>query len=141
MNFRILFSISVLTVALALGAIPTVAQQQSGVDWAHSGSRTITSLDLTELTFTLTTIPATGTRWHCVATCSVEARLISGVDVDGRLALVHEAAEVVGTTGMVGNLAAGTHRLSCRAAKVESADPPFNISDSSITVSCSANHL
>jgi hypothetical protein len=163
MNIRILFSIFVLTVALTLGAIPASAQQQSGVEGATAGLDLISGTALDELAFSIVTIPNTGSTWHCVATCSAEVRIISGIDIDGRLALVHEASEVAGTdrkfelndnpgvndpevkevstTGKVANLAAGSHRLSCRAAKVATADPNFNISDSSITVSCSDNHL
>jgi len=121
------------------------------------------STDLIELTFTSTTFPDTGSLWACVATCSVQAGFPGGVDVDGRLVLAHEDGVVVGTerkfelndnrgiedpevievstTGTVNNLGAGTHRLSCSAAKTEARDPNFTIQRSSITVSCSDHHL
>src|SRR4029453_8362718 len=96
MNIRILFSIFVLTVALAFVAIPASAQIQSGVEGATAGLDLISGTALDELAFVTVTIPRTGSVWHCVATCSAEVRIISGIDIDGRLALVHEASEVPG---------------------------------------------
>lgn len=161
MNVRILFRISAL--AVALGAIPGWAQQQSGVEGATAGLDLISGTALDTLASTTVTIPATGSVWHCVATCSVEARHISGVDVDGRLALVRDGVEVggtdrrfelndnpdvndpeavtVSTTGKVINLPAGNHTFACAAAKVVSTDPDFNVNDSSLTVVCSDFHL
>jgi hypothetical protein len=158
MNIRILFTISAL--AITLGAIPGWSQRlpQSGVDGATAGLDRIEGTVPDELAFAIVTIPDTDSVWHCVATCSVEAGFISGSDAGGRLALARGGAEVPGTdrkfvvganeglvvvstTGRVSNLSAGPHRFACKAAKLISSDPDFNINDSSITIACSRFHL
>jgi hypothetical protein len=161
MNAKAPFRISALAVALALGAIPGWAQQQSGVEGATAGLDLISGTTLDTLAFATVTIPATGSVWHCVATCSIEAAHIggTGTDVDGRLALVRNGVEVAGTdrkfelndnadvndpevievstTGRMLNLFAGNHTIACAAAKVVSTDRNFNVNDSSLSIVCS----
>ena len=172
MNAKTVCSICILTVALALGAIPGWAQlpPQSGVSGSTAGRDFITSTALDQLATAVVRIPNTGSAWHCAATCSVEARLFvadNGITVHGRLALIRSvpvgtpALEVggtsrrfeltdnagvndadsieVSTTGLVPNLPAGSHSLSCAAAKIKPfpEEQIFKINRSSITVSCS----
>jgi len=149
-----------LPVCLALAPFQASAVE-SGVDGASAGFDPggITSTALDTLACAGVRIPATGSVWHCVATCSAEVSHISGLDVDGRLAITRNGVEVVGTdrkfelndnagvndpenkevstTGLMANLGSGTHTICCAAAKVVSGDPNFNVNDSSITAACS----
>jgi len=163
MNTRRNLAAITLPVCLALAPFQASAQQESGVDGASAGLDAITGTALDTLACASVVIPATGSVWHCVATCSAEVSHFpgTGTNVDGRLAITRNGVEVggtdrkfelndnpgiddispyeVSTTGLMANLRSGTHRICCAAALVPptAAGDRFDIIDSSITAACS----